>query len=264
MLAPSDFFELGSFEHKGLFDGIDPVWDSLKDIRGYIEENLESNVTEIRRMGDVLQNTVVIFKGEVITDGFELKKGSPVKGEFSVSMDGKLLDGAAVLFAGASIFDDHIYIGEGSVVEPGALIKGPTILGKNTEIRQGAYIRGSCLFGDRCIVGHTTEMKNAVMINRVTAGHFAYIGDSILGNDVNLGAGTKLANLKIIGSEITFRINRKLYRTGLRKFGAILGDSVETGCNSVMSPGTLMGKKSLAVSNATVQSGYHPPRTIIR
>lgn len=264
MLAPSDFFELDSFEHKGLFDGIDPVWDSLKYIRGYVEENLKSNVAEIRRMGDVLPKTVVIYRGEVITEGFELKMGSPVKGEFSVSMDGKLLDGASVLFAGASIFDDQIYIGEGSVVEPGALIKGPTIIGKNSEVRQGAYIRGSCLVGDRCIVGHATEMKNAVMINRVTAGHFAYIGDSVLGSDVNLGAGTKLANLKITGSKITFRINKELYNTNLRKFGAILGDSVETGCNSVTSPGTLMGKKSLAVSNATIPSGYHPPRTIIR
>ncbi len=264
MLAPSDFFELDSFEHKGLFDGIDEVWDSLKYIRGYIEENLKPNVTEIRQMGDVLKNTVVIFNSEVITDGFELEAGSPAKGEFSVSMDGEVLDGAAVLFAGASIFDDKIHIGEGSVVEPGALIKGPTILGRNTEVRQGAYIRGSCLVGDRCIVGHTSEMKNAVMINRVTAGHFAYIGDSILGSDVNLGAGTKLANLKITGSKITFRIDRELYRTGLRKFGAILGDSTETGCNSVTSPGTLMGKRSMVVSNATVPGGYHPPRTIIR
>lgn len=264
MLAPSDFFDLGSFEHKGLFDGIDLVWDSLKNIRSYIEDHLKPNVAEIRRRGDVLPKTVVIFKGEVITEGFELKTGSPAKGEFSVSMDGKLLGGATVLFAGTSIFDDHIYIGEGSVVEPGALIKGPTIIGKNTEVRQSAYIRGSCLVGDRCIVGHTTEMKNAVMINRVTAGHFAYIGDSILGNDVNLGAGTKLANLKIIGSEIILRINKKLYRTGLRKFGAILGDSVETGCNSVTNPGTLMGKKSIVVPNATVPGGHHPPKTIIR
>jgi bifunctional UDP-N-acetylglucosamine pyrophosphorylase / glucosamine-1-phosphate N-acetyltransferase len=264
MLAPSDFFELGSFEHKGLFDGIDRAWDCLKNIKGHIEENLEPNVAGIREMGDVLRDTVVIFKEEVITDGFELETGSPAKGEFFVRMDGKVLEGAAVLFAGASIFDDHVHIGEGSVVEPGALIKGPTILGRNTEVRQGAYVRGSCLVGDRCIVGHTTEMKNAVMLNRVTAGHFAYIGDSILGSDVNLGAGTKLANLKITGSKIAFRVNEKQYRTGLRKFGAILGDRVETGCNSVTSPGTLLGKRSMVVPNKTVPGGYHPSRTIVR
>ncbi len=264
MLAPSDFFELGSFEHKGLFDGIDRVWDCLKNIKGHIEENLKPNVAGIREMGDVLRDTVVIFKEEVITGGFELETGSPAKGEFFVRMDGKVLEGAAVLFAGASIFDDRIQIGEGSVVEPGALIKGPTILGRNTEVRQGAYVRGSCLVGDRCIVGHTTEMKNAVMLNRVTAGHFAYIGDSILGSGVNLGAGTKLANLKITGSKIAFRVNGTQYRTGLRKFGAILGDRVETGCNSVTSPGTLLGKRSMVVPNKTVPGGYHPPRSIVR
>lgn len=264
MLAPPDFFDLETFEHKEFFDGASLVWDTLKNIGSYIDENINPNVAEIRKRGDMLQKTVVLFKGEVITDGFELKLGSPAKGEFSVSLDGEVLDGASVLFAGTSIFDDRIYIGEGSVVEPGALIKGPTIIGRNTEVRQGAYIRGLCLLGDRCIVGHATEMKNAVMLNRVTAGHFAYIGDSILGSDVNLGAGTKLANLKIIGSEIVLKINGKIYKTGLRKFGAILGDSVETGCNSVTSPGVLMGRKSIVIPNATVLGGYHPPRAIIR
>ncbi len=107
-------------------------------------------------------------------------------------------------------------------------------------------------------------MKNSVMIGRVTAGHFAYIGDSILGWDVNLGAGTKLANLNITGTKINLRIDKKLFKTGLRKFGAILGDRVETGCNSVTSPGTLLGKRSIVVPNATVPPGYHPAKTIIR
>jgi NDP-sugar pyrophosphorylase family protein len=264
MLSPSNFFELSSFEHSGLFDGINTVWESLKNVRRYIEENLNSNLAKVQIMGDILPKTVVLYKGKIITKGFEVKHGSPVKGDFSVLMDGKKLDGASVIFAGASIFDDSVYLGDGSVVEPGAMIKGPTLIGRNAEIRQGAYIRGSCLIGDRCIVGHATEMKNAVMLNRVTAGHFAYIGDSILGNDVNLGAGTKLANLNIIGSQIALRINNTRYRTGLKKFGAIMGDSVETGCNSVTSPGTLLGKKSIVVPNATVPNGYHPPKTVIR
>jgi NDP-sugar pyrophosphorylase family protein len=264
MFAPSDFFEINNYYDKNIFDGIDPVWDTLKNIRGYIEDNIEPNILEVRKRGDVIAKTLVIFKGEIFNDGFEINMGSPVKGEFSVKKNGEVLEGAIVLFAGASIFDDQIQIGEGSVVEPGALVKGPTIIGKNAEIRQGAYIRGSCLVGDNCIVGHSTEMKNSVMLDRVTAGHFAYIGDSILGNDVNLGAGTKLANLSIVGSKINLRINNQIYRTGLKKFGAILGDSVETGCNSVTSPGTLMGKKSLVVPNSTVPSGYHPQRTIIR
>jgi NDP-sugar pyrophosphorylase family protein len=264
MLTHGDFFELDSFEHIGLFDKEGPVWNSLKNIKGYIEENIAPNVSEIRKKGGMISKTLIIFDSEIITDGFELEAGSPCKGDFSVKVDGKRLEGASVLFAGASIQDDQVQIGRGTVVEPGALIKGPTIIGGNSEIRHGAYIRGSTLIGDRCIVGHATEMKNAVMLDRVTAGHFAYIGDSILGSDVNLGAGTKLANLSIVGSQVNLRIDGVLHRTGLKKFGAILGDSCETGCNSVTSPGALIGKKSIVVPNATVPNGYHPPRTIIR
>ncbi len=264
MLSPNDFFELDFFEHNALFDDAGSVWNSLKNIKGYIEENIEPNVSEIRTKGDTLPKTLVLFDGEIFTDGFELECGSPVKDEFTVKIDGKPADCASVLFAGASILDDTVQIGDGTVVEPGALIKGPTIIGKNSEIRQGAYIRGSVLIGKRCIVGHATEMKNSVMLNRVTAGHFAYIGDSILGSDVNLGAGTKLANLSIIGSQINLRIEGVVHKTGLKKFGAILGDNCETGCNSVTSPGTLLGKKSIVVPNATVPNGYHPNKTIIR
>jgi NDP-sugar pyrophosphorylase family protein len=173
--------------------------------------------------------------------------------------NGEELKGAAVLYAGAILFDEQIYIGEGSVIEPGALIKGPTIIGKNTEIRQGAYIRGDCIISDRCVVGHTTEMKSSIMLNEAKAGHFAYIGDSILGNNVNLGAGTKLANLKMINTQITLKIKGKTYNTGIRKFGAIMGDKVETGCNSVTNPGTLLSKRCMVYPCTSVKSGYYPP-----
>lgn len=264
MLNPSDFFELDSFEHSSLFDDSGPVWNTLKKIKGYIEENIEPNVSEIRKLDDTLSRTVVMFDGQIITDGFELESGSPVKGDFMVKIDGKNAEGASVIYAGASILDDQVQIGGGTVVEPGALIKGPTIIGGSSEIRHGAYIRGATLIGERCIVGHATEIKNAVMLNRVTAGHFAYIGDSMLGSDVNLGAGTKLANLSIIKSPVNLRIDGAVHRTGLKKFGAILGDKCETSCNSVTSPGTLLGKKSIVVPNATVPNGYHPPKSIIR
>ena len=143
------------------------------------------------------------------------------------------------------------------------MIKGPTIIGNNTEIRQGAYIRGDCLIGDRCVVGHTTEVKTSIMLNDAKAGHFAYVGDSILGNHVNLGAGTKLANLKIIDVEMKLRIEGEVYKTGLRKLGAILGDHVETGCNSVTSPGTLLGNGSLVYPCVNVPGAYYPKRSII-
>ena len=117
--------------------------------------------------------------------------------------------------------------------------------------------------GNRCVVGHATEVKHSILLDGAKAGHFAYIGDSILGNNANLGAGTKLANLKIVDVEMKLRVEGKVYKTGLRKLGAILGDNAETGCNSVTSPGTLLGKASLVYPCVNVPGGFYPERSII-
>jgi len=199
----------------------------------------------------------------VVQDDFEIESGDATKGELKVFRKGKKLVGASVLYGGAVLFDSNIYIGEGTVVEPGALIKGPSIIGNHTEVRQGAYLRGNCLIGDRCVVGHTTEVKHSIMLDDAKAGHFAYIGDSVLGNHVNLGAGTKLANLKIVDVEMKLMVEGKVYETGLRKLGAILGDYTETGCNSVTSPGTLLGKASLVYPCVNVPGGFYPERSIV-
>lgn len=262
MLKPKDFFDLSEIEHSNLFDGCEYVWDVLKKLKSYICEVITPNIA-IRTNGNVLSKTYVLYKDEVFDDGFELSSGDVTKGKFKVYRDGQELCGAIVLYAGVILFDNQIFIGEGTVVEPSALIKGPTIIGKNTEVRQGAYIRGDCLIGNRCVVGHTTEIKSSVMLNDAKAGHFAYIGDSILGNNVNLGAGTKLANLKMVTSNICLNINGTRYDTGIRKFGAIIGDNVETGCNSVTNPGTLLGKSSLVYPCTPVKSGYYPPKSRI-
>jgi len=164
---------------------------------------------------------------------------------------------------GAFLADKMIFIGKGTVVEPGAYIKGPTIIGENCEIRQGAYIRGNVITGDNCVIGHATEIKGSVMLNGAKAGHFNYIGDSILGNHVNLGAGTKLANLKIFNDEISVTAEGYSYATGLRKLGAIMGDNVEIGCNSVTAPGTIIGKKSRIYSNVSV-GGYIKENHIVK
>ena len=164
---------------------------------------------------------------------------------------------------GAFLADKMIFIGKGTVVEPGAYIKGPTIIGENCEIRQGAYIRGNVIVGDNCVVGHATEIKGSIMLNGAKAGHFNYIGDSILGNHVNLGAGTKLANLKIFNDEISVTAEGYSYATGLRKLGAIMGDNVETGCNSVTAPGTIIGKNSRIYSNISV-SGFIRENHIVK
>jgi len=160
---------------------------------------------------------------------------------------------------------DKISIGQGSIVEPGATITGPALIGRNCTIRQGAYIRGKLIAGDGCIIGHTTEVKNSLFLNGAKAAHFAYVGDSILGNGVNLGAGTKLANFKVDTGERNISISSggKKIATGLRKMGAVLGDGVEIGCNSVTMPGTLVGRGTI-VYPCTVMRGVVPAGTIVK
>ncbi len=172
----------------------------------------------------------------------------------------------------ARIYGD-VYIGPGSIVEDGVCIMGPTIIGENCEIRQGAYIRGDCLMGDRCVLGHASELKNSIMLNDAKAPHFAYVGDSILGNNVNLGAGTKLSNLSVASEKelstgqrptIKIVIDAEEVDTGLAKLGAIIGDYAQTGCNAVTNPGTLIGKNSLVYANTSVSKGLIPENSIVK
>lgn len=158
---------------------------------------------------------------------------------------------------------ETISIGEGTQIEPGAYIKGPCIIGKNCTIRHGAYIRGGVITGNGCVIGHDTEMKNTLLLNNAHAAHFAYLGDSILGKGVNLGAGTKCANLRLDGREIHIHIEGIRYSTKRRKLGAILGDGVQIGCNAVTNPGTLFGKNAQCYPCLNV-GGYIPPRSIVK
>lgn len=135
-----------------------------------------------------------------------------------------------------------VSIGRGTVVEPGAYIQGPCIIGENCRVRQGAYIRGNIIAGDNCVIGHATEAKNALFLNHAQAAHFAYVGDTILGNHTNLGAGTKCANLRFDNRPVSVFHDGRRVDTGLRKFGAVFGDFSQSGCNSVTNPGTLLGK----------------------
>ena len=152
---------------------------------------------------------------------------------------------------------ESIHIGKGTIVEPGAYIKGPCWIGENCVVRHGAYIRGDFLCGNDCVIGHDTEVKNAIFLNHVHAAHFAYLGDTILGNRVNLGAGTKCANLKLNNSPVVLYVNGERIPTGLRKFGAIIGDGGQLGCNAVTNPGTLLGKHVICHPLVNV-GGYIP------
>jgi NDP-sugar pyrophosphorylase family protein len=166
-----------------------------------------------------------------------------------------------------------VYVGKGTTIEPGAFIQGPTIIGDNCQIRQGAYIRGNILIGDKCIIGHATEAKNAIFLNEAQASHFAYVGDSILGKNVNLGAGTRLANVPLFSlkdpvtlkrSNIFIKINGDEIDTGLGKLGAIIGDDVHTGCNVVTSPGCIIGPRSRIYALLSLGKGYHSAESVVK
>ncbi len=261
MLRAGDFFDLTEFSHRSLFEKTEFVWDALKKLEGYIQGVLTPNVAELRKKGEVLSKTCVLYGGTLI-EHFTLKKDASHQGKLKVVVEGKELTGASIIHAGVSLADDDIFIGKDTMVESGTLIKGPTIIGDHTEVRQGAYIRGNVIVGNHCVVGHTTEIKNSIMVHGSKAGHFAYIGNSILG-EVNLGAGTKLANLKIFDSSVKIEIAGTWYDTGIRKLGAIIGDGVELGCNTVTSPGTILAKGVVSYPNSSLR-GYYPPGSIVK
>ena len=263
-LKPDALFDLTSFVHRDLFAGCKYVWDALNNISGYLERCLEPNIGGLKCFRRPLPKTIVVWRGEMLEDGFEIIGGDVSKGKFRVRIGGEETNEAAVLYEGSVLWDDAIFIGPGAVLEPGALVKGPSIIGAHTEVRQGAYVRGKCIVGVRCVVGHTTEMKSSILLNGAKAGHFAYIGDSLLGKDVNLGAGTKLANLKVDGQTIRVTIHGTHITTNLRKFGAMVGDHVEIGCNAVTNPGTILGKSCRVFPLTSVRAGYYEPNSTIR
>jgi NDP-sugar pyrophosphorylase family protein len=163
---------------------------------------------------------------------------------------------------GAFVAKDVI-LAPGSVVEPGAYIKGPTYVGVDSVIRHGAYLREGSIIGEHCIVGHASEVKTSILLDGSAAPHFNYVGNSILGQHCNLGAGVKLSNVKHTKTEIIIKSQDRDYPTGLTKFGAILGDRVALGCNSVCNPGTLIGPGTLVYPNASLR-GIYPAHCIIK
>jgi NDP-sugar pyrophosphorylase family protein len=216
MFKAADLFDLTQTEHAALFDGCEFAWEALAKIQPYL---------------------------------FGRPRQQPLP-----------------RFPGASI-GEKVIIGEGTWVEPGAMIKGPAIIGKNCQIRHNAYIRENVLIGDDCVVGNSSELKNALLFNGAQVPHFNYIGDSILGHKAHLGAGVICSNLKslpgnvmVTGCKLQVEGSKNVATeqlatcnlqpattldTGLRKFGALIGDGAEVGCNSVLNPGSIVGRGAI-------------------
>ena len=164
---------------------------------------------------------------------------------------------------GRAFIGEQVFIGEGTVVEDGVMIKGPAIIGKNCEIRHNAYIRDDVIIGDDCVVGNSCEFKNTLLFNHAKVPHFSYVGDSIFGFQSHLGAGVKISNFKLMAGNVTVEIDGAPFDTGLRKFGALLGDHTDIGCNAVLNPGSIIGRGSIIYPN-TNWRGVLPANRIVK
>jgi len=147
---------------------------------------------------------------------------------------------------GNPFIGENVFIGKGTTIEHGAMIKGPAWIGENCEIRNGCYIRENVILGNGVIAGNSSEFKNCLVFDEAQVPHYNYVGDSVLGYKAHLGAGVILSNVKLDKKEVSVTgADGKVYPTGLRKFAAIVGDEAEVGCNSVLSPGSLIGRRAI-------------------
>ena len=226
MIRPETLFDLSDPVVAAFFDGCTYVWEAIPRIKAHVA----------RLVGDTQQ-----ILGEVMP--------------------------------GAFIGDRPIYIAPGARVEPGAYVHGPAYIGPGAVVRHGAYVREHVILLGGSILGHASEAKNSLFLPHAAAPHFNYVGDSILGQHVNLGAGTKLSNLGILSAKdaatgkrpsIPLHIDDTPSDTGLTKFGAILGDFTQTGCNAVLNPGCVVGPHALIYANLSLRKGYHPGHGIVK
>ncbi|MGB8356938.1 MAG: UDP-N-acetylglucosamine diphosphorylase [Chthoniobacteraceae bacterium] len=164
---------------------------------------------------------------------------------------------------GKPFISNAVFIGQGTVIEQGAMIKGPAWIGENCEIRNGCYIRENVIVGNGAVLGNSCEFKNCIVFDEAQVPHFNYVGDSIIGYKGHLGAGVILSNVKLDRSEITISSKGGLIPTGLKKFGAIIGDHAEIGCNAVLSPGSVIGRNTIIYPGAQWR-GVAPENSIVR
>lgn len=158
---------------------------------------------------------------------------------------------------------DNVWIAKSANVYPSACINGPAIIDEEAEVRHCAFIRGNAIVGKGAVVGNSTELKNVILFNKVQVPHYNYVGDSILGYKAHMGAGSITSNVKSDKTLVVVRAGEDSFETGLKKFGAMVGDNVEVGCNSVLNPGTVIGKQANIYPTSMVR-GFIPANTIYK
>jgi NDP-sugar pyrophosphorylase family protein len=157
----------------------------------------------------------------------------------------------------------NVFIGAGTIVEQGAFVRGPAWIGENCHIRSGCYVRENVIVGDGAVLGNSCEFKNCILFDEAQVPHFNYVGDSILGFKAHLGAGVILSNVKLDHNEIAVTTSNETIATGLTKFGAVIGDRSEIGCNSVINPGSVIGRDCIIYPGVTFR-GVLPPSSILK
>ncbi len=221
-----------------------------------LKDQIEISISQLKSQGSLSADRKLLYH-----DDFSLKEGS------------YFITSTEVLQRDFVDKELNICIKAGTLVEAGATIKNHTYIENNCEVRQGAYLRGFAYIGEYSVVGHTTEIKNSIFNKHVEAGHFAYIGDTIVGSYVNLGAGTKISNLEFRSleakkqekfPEMFLQVEGERVATGISKFGALIGDGCETGCNAVLCPLVLLEPKCWIMPNHCVLKGVYKKGSILR
>lgn len=178
--------------------------------------------------------------------------------------------GAFILELGETLSEEeyekrggNVWVAKSARVAPTACINGPAIIGKEAEVRHCAFIRGNAIVGEGAVVGNSTELKNVILFNKVQVPHYNYVGDSVLGYQAHMGAGSVTSNVKSDKTLVVVKAGEAELQTGLKKFGAMLGDGVEVGCNSVLNPGTVIGRHSNIYPTSSVR-GFVPEGCIYK
>jgi hypothetical protein len=263
-------FDAHPFEHAALFDRYSrSLIDAIGGIDDYLRSILPPAVEAARPVGTRTQDdfpgrsvgrfTVLLEEGAVFEPAF-------VVGADEAEHPLVLRRGARVLGANLWLDDGGVVVGEGSVVEPGTGIKGPTVIGRESEVRQGAYIRGDVLVGDRCTL--RGEIKNTVMMNDCDFPHPSYLGDSLCGYHTHFGNQTTSANLRVFDlldhKKVRVDLHGVTYDLGRRKVGIVLGDYTQVGCNCVSDPGCFLAPWVLCYQLGRLNKGFYGPNLIIK
>jgi len=209
------------------------------------EDYLDRNHTEHRMLFENVTNVWEALKQIASYLQFRLKP----------AIHGKVI--------GKPFISNAVFIGRGTIIEHGAMIKGPAWIGEGCEIRNGCYIRENVIVGNGVVLGNSCELKNSIVFDEAQIPHFNYVGDSIIGYKAHLGAGVILSNVKLDHGEITVPSKKGLIPTGLKKFGAVVGDRTEIGCNSVLSPGSIIGRDTV-IYPGTQWRGVVPKNSIVK